>query len=427
MGDDSGPLVAAPGAGDRAEYVRSDLEVLAAVAAGAGIRRIHFVAWRDLDDPEAGGSELHAHKIASLWAAAGLDITFRTSAVPNAPAALTRDGYRVLRRSGRYAVFPGAAWEGLRIGHRPGDALVEIWNGMPFFSPLWYHGPRIVFLHHVHAEMWGMVLPPTLARLGDLMERRIAPRFYRSSRIVTLSESSRREIVEMLRLRPDRVTVAPPGVDARYTAGGARSPTPLVVAVGRLVPVKRFDVLLRALAQVKADQPDLGAIIIGEGYERPALEALRAELGADDWVSLPGHVEADELVSWYRRAWVVASSSQREGWGMSLTEAAACGTPAVATAIAGHTDAVLGGESGLLVDDVRDLPAALGAGAERRGAAEPALEGRAGPRPLVHLGSHRTAGTRGTGRRGEAPDLNGARRGCSGTRREPSQRCARWA
>ena len=61
--------------------------MLAAVAADAGMRRIHFVAWRDLDDPEAGGSELHAHKIASFWAAAGLDVTFRTSAVPSAPAA----------------------------------------------------------------------------------------------------------------------------------------------------------------------------------------------------------------------------------------------------------------------------------------------------------------------------------------------------
>jgi glycosyltransferase involved in cell wall biosynthesis len=333
---------------------------LAAVAADAGIRRIHLVAWRDLDDPEAGGSELHADKVASRWAAAGLDVTFRTSAVPEAPAALDRNGYRVLRRSGRYKVFPGAAWEGLRMGHRPGDALVEIWNGMPFFSPLWYRGPRIVFLHHVHAEMWGMVLPPTLARLGDTLERHIAPRFYRSSRIVTLSDSSRDEIVEMLRLPRARITVAPPGVDARFTPGGHRSPTPLVVAVGRLVPVKRLDALLRALAEVKKDHPSLEAVVIGEGYERLALEALRAQLGAADWVSLPGHVAEDELVSWYRRAWVVASSSQREGWGMTLTEAAACGTPAVATAISGHADAVLDGESGLLVDDERDLAAALG-------------------------------------------------------------------
>ncbi len=365
MRNDAGPVAPVPGR--RPRYAtnteltsRDESEVLAAIAAEAGLRRIHFVAWRDLDDPEAGGSELHAHKVASLWAAAGLDVTFRTSAVPGASETLERDGYRVVRQAGRYGVFPGAAWEGRRMGRRPGDALVEVWNGMPFLSPLWYRGPRIVFLHHVHAEMWGMVLPPTLARLGDTMERRIAPRLYRRSRIVTLSESSRGEIVEMLHLNPERISVAPPGVDERYGPGGHRSPSPLVVAVGRLVPVKRFDALLRALAPLKADHPGLEAVVIGEGYERAALEALRAELGATDWIHLPGRVGDAELVDWYRRAWVVASSSQREGWGMTLTEAAACGTPAVATNIAGHADAVVEGETGLLVDDVGKLSGALG-------------------------------------------------------------------
>ena len=336
--------------------------------------------------------------IAARWAAAGLDVTFRTSAVPGAPAALTRDGYRVLRRSGRYAVFPGAAWEGIRMGHRPGDALVEIWNGMPFLSPLWYRGPRIVFLHHVHAEMWGMVLPPTLAKLGNAMERHVAPRFYRHSRVVTLSESSRAEIVGLLGLPEANVTVAPPGVDDRFTPGGHRSPTPLVVAVGRLVPVKRFDELLRTLAKVKTDQPDLEAVLIGEGYERAALEALRAELGADDWVHMPGRVPDEDLVSWYRKAWVVASTSQREGWGMTLTEAAACGTPAVATDIAGHRDAVVDGESGLLVDDLGQLLGRARPRAGRRRAAQPAHQGRAGPVPLVHLGRHGPPGPRGAGR-----------------------------
>ena len=351
MGDDLGPAPAAP-VGARGESRGSESEVLAAIAAQADLRRIHFVAWRDLDDPEAGGSELHAHKIASRWAAAGLDVTFRTSAVPGAPEALTRDGYRVVRQSGRYAVFPGAAWEGIRMGHRPGDALVEIWNGMPFLSPVWYRGPRIVFLHHVHAEMWGMVLPPTLARLGNLAEQRIAPRFYRSSRIVTLSNSSRDEIVDLLGLGAGQITVAPPGVDDRYTPGGQRATAPLVVAVGRLVPVKRFDVLLRSLAEVKKEHPDAAG-----GHHRRGLRtsALWRRSGTS-WApptgsACPGRVDDEELVDWYRRAWVVASSSQREGWGMTLTEAAACGTPAVATAIAGHADAVLDGESGLLVHD----------------------------------------------------------------------------
>jgi glycosyltransferase involved in cell wall biosynthesis len=360
MGDE-GPLAGPDPSESDAETGRpTDRDVLASIAADAGLRRVHFVAWRDLSDPEAGGSELHAHHVASLWAEAGLDVTVRTSAVEGEQGALMRDGYRVERRGGRYGVFPGAAWEAIRTGRQPGDALVEIWNGMPFFSPLWYRGPRLVFLHHVHAEMWGMVLPPRLARLGNTMERRLAPPLYRGSRIVTLSESSRREIVEMLRLSPDRISVAPPGVDSRFSPGGERSPTPLVVAVGRLVPVKRFDVLIRALAALRQRMPDLRAAIIGEGYARPQLEALRAELGADSWLELPGRVEDDELVEWYRRAWLVASTSQREGWGMTLTEAAACGTPGVATAIAGHTDAVLHGESGLLVEGADEMQGALG-------------------------------------------------------------------
>ncbi len=69
-----------------------------------------------------------------------------------------RDGYRVIRRAGRYLVFPRAALAELTGRHGPSDALLEIWNGMPFFSPLWYRGPRAVMLHHVHAEMWQMVL-----------------------------------------------------------------------------------------------------------------------------------------------------------------------------------------------------------------------------------------------------------------------------
>jgi glycosyltransferase involved in cell wall biosynthesis len=337
----------------------SDRDVMVALAKEAGLRRVHFIAWRDIDDPEAGGSELHAHRVASLWGEAGIDVTFRTSAVHGASSALTREGYRVLRQAGRYGVFPGAAWEGMRMGHRPGDALVEIWNGMPFFSPLWYRGPRLVFLHHVHADMWNMVLPSQLAKLGSTFERRIAPLVYRDSRVVTLSESSRNEIIEMLGLRPGRVTLAPPGVDPQFSPGGERAADPLVVAVGRLVPVKRFDPLIRAVASMRKRIPALRLVIIGEGYKRFELEALQAELGAESWLELPGRVTDEELIEWYRRAWVVASSSLREGWGMTLTEAAACGTPAVATAIAGHTDAVVDGESGLLVRSVEEMAGTL--------------------------------------------------------------------
>jgi glycosyltransferase involved in cell wall biosynthesis len=329
------------------------------VAAAAGLRRIHILMWRDLDDPEAGGSELHAHEIATRWARAGLDITMRTSFAADHPPVTRRNGYRVVRRAGRYMVFPRAAIAEVAGLHGPSDGLVEIWNGMPFFSPLWATGPRVVFLHHLHAEMWDMTLPPHLARVGRLIESRLAPPLYRNTNLVTLSESSRDELVHDMGFAADRVRVVHPGVDAGFTPGGERSAVPLVLGVGRLVPVKRFHLLVDALAAVKARVPALEAVIVGEGYERESLESLLRERGTEDWISLPGRVGDEELVDLYRRAWVVASTSAREGWGMTLTEAAACGTPAVATDIAGHRDAVAADRSGLLVDRIGDFPDAL--------------------------------------------------------------------
>ena len=337
------------------------------LAAGAGIRRVHVLSWRDLADVEAGGSEVHAAEVARYWAEAGVEVTLRSSYAQGQPRTVVRDGYKVIRRDGRYLVFPRAVLGEIRDVLGPRDALVEYWNGMPFLSPLWQRWPSVVVLHHVHAEMWKMVLgdeAPRLAALGELLERRIAPLAYRRSRIVTLSESSKADIVEQLRLRPERIDVVPPGVDPRFTPSAEvpRSPHPLVVAVGRLVPVKRYDLLLAACAEARTVVPDLEVAIVGEGYERPALDAQVRALDAESWVRFTGFLRDHELVDLYRRAWVVASASAREGWGMSLTEAGACGTPAVATRIPGHSDAVRDGESGVLAEGTATaLGGALGA------------------------------------------------------------------
>jgi glycosyltransferase involved in cell wall biosynthesis len=328
---------------------------LADIAQRAGLRRIHMLAWRDLCDPEAGGSEVHASTVAKLWSEAGIEVTMRSSYAQGHPPMGTRDGYRVIRKAGRYMVFPRAAWSELRRKYGPRDGLVEIWNGMPFLSPLWARGPRMVFLHHLHGEMWRMTLPPNLARAGEVLEYHIAPPLYRSTRIVTLSPSSREELIREVGFRPEMVSVVPPGIDPRFSPGGERSPTPLVVAVGRLVPVKRYDLLIKIMAEVRARHPALELVIVGEGYEKPALEELMASIDVGSWVRFAGKLDDDALVDLYRRAWLLVSASAREGWGMTITEAAACGTPAVVTRILGHLDAVDDEHSGLLADDPRQM------------------------------------------------------------------------
>jgi glycosyltransferase involved in cell wall biosynthesis len=332
------------------------LTEVAARAHEVGLERLHILAWRDLVDVEAGGSELYMARIAERWAAAGFDLTMRTSYAQGHRPRSTRDGYRVIRRAGRNMVFPTTIIEETLRRHGPIDGLVEVWNGVPYFSPVWFRGPRVIVLHHVHREMWKLVLESDLlSKIGETAESTIAPVFYRRSQVSTLSSSSKQELVDLLHFRPDRISLAPPGVDPRFSPKGAKSSSPLVVAVGRLMPSKRFDDLIRVAARVRETVVDLQLVIAGEGYDRESLTDLIDDLGAEGWVTLAGYASDDEIVELYRQAWVVASASIAEGWGMTLTEAAACGTPAVARRIAGHLDAVVDGHSGLLAPDVETL------------------------------------------------------------------------
>ena len=350
------------------------------IAASAGIRRVDMVAWRDLDHPEAGGSELHAASIAERWAAAGIDIRLTASRADGAPAAGARDGYLVERPAGRYGIFPTVAAQRLssryigdlrRRGSAPQvgtgrrsllgrplvrpDATVEIWNGMPFFSPVWAPRPRLVFLHHVHDRMWDLVLPKGLAALGRALESRIAPPVYRRTPVVTLSDSSRRAIIDLLGFDPSMVHVVRPGVEESFRPGPWRHPTPLVAAVGRLVPYKRFDRLVEVLVRLRAAFPQLEAVIAGEGQERAALESLIRTHGAESWITLPGRIDDETLLDLYQRSWVLVSTSAYEGWGLTITEAAACATPSVASPIPGHTDAVDDGVTGFLAEPGPDM------------------------------------------------------------------------
>lgn len=349
--DSGGPT--APDNGPRTASAET-LATVADLAARAGIRRVHVFGWRDLDDDEAGGSEVHADNIESIWAQAGLEVTHRTSFSVGRPPAGDRNGYLVSRRGNRYLVFPRAAVAELAGRLGPADAVVEIWNGVPFLSPVWWHGPTAVWLHHVHGPMWQQSLPGPVAPLGNVLEERLAPPFYRRVPIVTLSPSSKEELVDELGFDDSHVTVIPPGIDPFFSPtdpsdpGAVRSPTPLAVAVGRLTPVKDFSRTVRVMARVRERVPGTELVIVGEGYQRAEIEAQVRAVGGEDWVHLPGRITDDELLDLYRRAWMAISCSTREGWGMTLTEAAACGTPAVATDIAGHADAIDDGRSGLL-------------------------------------------------------------------------------
>ena len=311
------------------------------------VRKIHVIAWRDFDDAEAGGSEKHADEFMSRWQEAGLSIVHRTSLASGQPTTSQRHGYEVIRRGGRMTVFPRVMLS--EVTRRMGDydALVEIWNGVPWLSPIWCRKPRLLILHHIHGPMWNQMFPRPIAAIGRALETRIAPPFYRRMSTVTTSDDSRQELLH-LGWKPEMVSTGPVGVDDFFTPGESKTPHPSIVAVGRQAPVKRFIELLEQVKIVRRRIPEATLTLIGDGPDRGLIEQWIEREDAHDWATLTGRISREELRSYYRRSWLMTSASLAEGWGLVLTEAAGCGTPAVATDIGGHRCSVIHGETGLL-------------------------------------------------------------------------------
>jgi glycosyltransferase involved in cell wall biosynthesis len=196
--------------------------------------------------------------------------------------------------------------------------------------------------------MWDQLLPRPFAFMGRAVEARLAPPFYRRTLTLTPSDATRDDLLH-LGFKPDRVVAVNNGVEDVFHPGDGHAAVPTIVCVGRLAPVKRQDKLIDAAAIAKRRVPGLQLVIVGEGPLRPALDERIAHHGAGDWIHLAGKLSHTALVELYQQAWLVTSASLAEGWGLTLTEAAACGTPAVATDVNGHRSSVVDGITGVLV------------------------------------------------------------------------------
>ncbi|WP_051684033.1 glycosyltransferase family 4 protein [Blastococcus sp. URHD0036] len=321
--------------------------------------RLLVLNWRDVRHPLAGSAEQYMHEIGKRWVASGADVTWLTAAVPGQPAREHLDGLHIVRAGGPMSVYPRVAARLLTLrGHF--DATVDCQNGTPFFSPLFAgrRAPIVQIVHHVHQDQFSTHFSAPMAALGRWLEKRAARWAYGRRPIAAVSPSTRHELRSRLGYRGP-IFVVPNGTIPLPAETTLRATDPTIVVVSRLVPHKRIDLLLGHLGTVADEVPGLRVEIVGDGPERTRLQSLVHELGLHSTVTFHGRVSDEARDELLARAWLTTSTSQAEGWGCTILEAAAWGVPCLALRVPGVRDSVLDGETGWLVDESRDLGSAL--------------------------------------------------------------------
>lgn len=322
--------------------------------------RILLVNWQDRENPQAGGAEIHLHEIFGRLAARGHEVTLLCGGWPGCSQRATLDGIDVIRIGTRltWPALARRAYKRLFAGN-PHDVLVEDVNKMPLYTPRWGARRVVALVPHLFGGTAFQELAAPLAATVWLSERPIA-RVYRGVPFHAISESTADDLVAR-GIRRDLIRVIYPGIDTQHYTPNAecRSPKPVFSYLGRLKRYKGIDIVIRAFAE--ANLPDATLEIAGAGDYRPALERLAASLDLGRRARFLGRISEEDKVSLLRRSWALAFASPKEGWGITNLEAAACGTPVVASSSPGIRESVRDGETGFLVPhgDTAAMAAAL--------------------------------------------------------------------
>jgi glycosyltransferase involved in cell wall biosynthesis len=281
------------------------------------------------------------------------------------------DGIRIIRSGRQWTVHWHAFRHYRRVLSQTFDAVIDEVNTMPFFTPFWAGIPKFMLMFQMAREVWWYESPFPINAIGYLIE----PLYligYRDTPVLTISKSTEKDLRD-LGFRA-AISIVPIGIEPVPSPRIAKAEIPTFIYVGRLAPSKRIGHMLTALAQFR-DTTGAGRLwVIGGGSERyhKSLVKLARRLHVEGSVQFWGRASSQVKHRLMAEAHALLMTSVREGWGLVVTEANACGTPAIVYDVPGLRDSVRNEVTGLVVSpQPRDLCNAM-----LRLTADPQLAGR---------------------------------------------------
>lgn len=315
---------------------------------------ILILNWKDILHPQVGGAEIIVYELAKRLVKDGHQVTWFCRSFKGGQALETIDGFQVIRRGNLLTMYFYAVLFYWSKPFKP-DLVIDVSNTIYWQTPLWAWGSKkAAYLNQLAQDVFYYEYPRIISRLGIFFEK-LQYLTYHHTPFLCYAKSTKEDLVSV-GIPRSNIQVFSLGIDHSRYYPGKKSSTPLFICVNRLVRMKRTDLAIRAMAIVHPAFPKAKLVIIGTGYDRSRLEKLRDDLRLHSSVVFTdkntwffAKNPKDAKVKLMQQAWALVFPSVKEGWGMTVTECAACQTPAIVAGVSGLKDSVVRNLTGIIL------------------------------------------------------------------------------
>ena len=322
---------------------------------GKYMKTMLFLSWRDIQAPKRGGAEVFTHEMLARRDTTLTKVIHFSPMFENGKEKEVIDGVLYMRKGNIYTVILHSMIYYCKHRNKI-DFVVDQCNTHRFFTPFWVkREKRILFIHQMTREIWMRQLKKPFSVIGMALES-IMTKLYKHNKALTVSNSTKQDLID-LGFKDEDIIILPEGIDFKPWEREDWYPSKVnnFTYVGRYSSYKGIDDTVEAFCRFEKTHDDARLGIIGKKndvYIKDVLEPIIKKYNVDhDKIIYHGFVSEEEKLELMSRSHCLIFPSEREGWGLTVTEGAAVGTPSIVYDSPGLRDAVKMGQAGFMTKE----------------------------------------------------------------------------
>lgn len=309
--------------------------------------KILWLAHRDPLNPRSGGAERTIYEVCTRLVNKGYKVILLTGGWKGSKSIENLNGIEIHRFGKNFA--PHLVLPVFLLKNHYDLVVNDLGHAVPWLSSSIMNRHNIVFFRHLHARSLPGQVNLLFAEVITAIEKCYFI-FYPNTPFLTESATSKSDLLK-LGIKEDKIIMNPPGVDFNLFHPAAKTQNPTLVYFGGMRKYKRPQESIFLLKGLIEKMKPVNLFIVGSGPEEPGLRKLASKLDLSDYTIFKGRVSDIELSNIIASSWLNIHTSVTEGWGYSILEASAAGTPTVAYEVPGVRDAVENDINGIKVKD----------------------------------------------------------------------------